>query len=721
MRKATLLAAILCSNAFGATYIATTSGPWNSTATWGGYGIPANGDIVQILDAITVTVTDARTVGASLAAGNVAIQCNNSGAVVIASGGALTVRGDISYISNYGTNTAPYLTVQAGGAFQWDASAASSPSTTRYSAYPSGAYGVRPFVTTGTSTNHASVSSNAGGGNGYFTIQTGGGYYTFAYTDFLRIGDAMTAAFSLWNGGGNFPINWSALHNTFTGCGQIFTNGNMGAADIFQHDYNTHAGTLGYVLNRFGDGTGPALATGGVREIVGNVFDTSVGQVDPQDFVIHSNYFAAGIGFYHVDVHRWMIFQNNLYRDPQSSAGEMMLMAGDVMDSLFVLDEHTSFNPHGIDLEPSGAMTIRGAVVEHTGQIQTQISAFMITNGTTFSNNTNYSLLNSLFVPNAAGHMSFWLTAPILNGSPTGVTFTVNHNTAIADSANLGGEAVYTEHAGATPTGTLASYENNILWSPTTTNEAYKAWAFAAVSTNICLPANCDYNDGWNLKTDGGGYSGGANGYADVFSGGTPGAHDLNVNPNFVDATRNLATFDSAYLLNTPSPWSSTATYTLGQMVSSVDPTVYGGATINYRWTGGSYQGTSCTGNTQPGLLNTQARACWEWATLYDVRQAQNASITTACPTGGTRGPTGQCLWDDTSIGAAGNDIITVLIRWIRAGFSPGNNALALAGSDGDDIGAMPVVFAAPQFASTPPTFERGVLRHLNMRKGIIR
>lgn len=54
---------LLCSTtAFAASYTSTQSGNWNSTATWGGAGVPGSGDNATITSSHTVTVTDARVV-----------------------------------------------------------------------------------------------------------------------------------------------------------------------------------------------------------------------------------------------------------------------------------------------------------------------------------------------------------------------------------------------------------------------------------------------------------------------------------------------------------------------------------------------------------------------------------------------------------------------------------------------------------------------------------
>jgi hypothetical protein len=280
------------------------------------------------------------------------------------------------------------------------------------------------------------------------------------------------------------------------------------------------------------------------------------------------------------------------------------------------------------------------------------------------------------------------------------------------------------------------------------------------VDLNVCLSANCDYNDGFNMKTDSGsslGFVGGANGYADNFSGGTPGAHDaaLSVDPMFVDPTRNTATFDSAFLLNTAPAWNLSSTYSVGDIVSSGDAFVYAtsinpsGALINYRYV--NKQGCSNT-NPKPGVVpavslgnvsvtSHSPTVTWvsgpyfdpNWAgstvELYFANGTPNYSTqdsfpdyvasvsctpncTTLTMTGGYAGTTSRSIgyiatrsqpcWELASLYRirqavanqtlyGGVDVITALINWIRAGFSPTNQTLKNAGSDGSDIGAVAV------------------------------
>jgi hypothetical protein len=109
-------------------------------------------------------------------------------------------------------------------------------------------------------------------------------------------------------------------------------------------------------------------------------------------------------------------------------------------------------------------------------------------------------------------------------------------------------------------------------------------------------------------------------------------------------------------------------------MVSSSDPALYAGASINYRYVDAAYHGIKCGGaNPKPGIYTDAAHACWEWASLERIRQSIAASK----------------HFNDPSISTSNADIIIVLLHWIRAGYSPTNAALATGGHDGRFIGAI--------------------------------
>jgi hypothetical protein len=470
------------------------------------------------------------------------------------------------------------------------------------------------------------------------------------------------------------------------------TNGSLAANDIFQHSFNVHSGSLGtFIINRYGDGSSIAGLTNGIREIVGNLFDKTVGApgypINVRDMTISSNYFPSAA--YLVD-NNWRLFQNNFWRiprpgDPNSNGG--ITAEGDMRDNLLFWDDPNTNNPHVIFLGPGGSLQVAGNIWDHTGQNNTDSGEFILTNVNLAPG--AYSIHHNILLPTAAGTASTEIASVQAclpsDCTNTGTTFWFHHNTYFGQKNVSPGnqDALHTGEGYANATGQLANFTSNIIWANDPGFAPYKLNGQGHGNLNVCLPANCDYNDGWNTRTDGGsGYTNSGNGYADNFTS-LPGLHDLSVNPNFYDPTRNTATFDSAYLGYHPAAWSSNSTYNVGDMVASSDSTVYAGATVNYRYINGTSNSVACgSANPKPGLFTNASRACWEWATLYHLRQAVSA----------------QTLYDDPVIGAHGVDIITTLIQWIRTGFSPTNPVLALAGADGQDIGAVPVTFAPPVY-----------------------
>jgi hypothetical protein len=761
-------------------------GNWATTGTWTSCGgvVPGNNDTISISDGATVTVSTSQIVGASAAPGTIAIQFNNTGALIIASGGYLRVRGDAQYNSGGGANTGSYLTVQAGGIWEWDASLA-SPTSTTYSAYPNGLGGFRPFVTTGTSGNHAIIRSNAGGGNGFFTRNGAntGGAYQFLWTDFLRIGDATHPAFDTKSAGTHANLTyWDSQYNTFTSCGFAPNSALASGEEIFRHNYNVHVNSVGTssgtIAVMFGGGmsnpicpntTTPCTAVG-IRQMIGNVFDNLADiQFAPEDFVIHSNYFHSKLKILSSakNLFTWGMFENNFYRS-QDDTSEMFDPDGNTNSNLWFLDLPVTTNPHGPS--PACGTSVSTAcipnqmtseVIDHAGYITKSTSAWYIVDQTSGT----YGLSYSLHVPNFQNIMSFWMISMLRASSSETYNLSAIHNTWVVTSASDAG--VFAAHGGqasANPVGQLTNYVNNNLWNTGTPGQGWKLNTTLTWNTDVCHPANCDYNNGYQLNNGAkAGATNSGNGYGDNFTS-IPGQHDKAVNPMFVDPTRNVATFDSAYLHNTPTAWSQGSSYSVGNMVSSQESFVYNNAIINYRYTNGP--GCSVTTNPKPGRAGGQANvtngspavawvsgppfdtnwvagstmmldevaytiltinsstsitlstnvsgaggnpvnwifqpavSCWEYATLYDIRQAQGATGG-ACPGTGIRGPQLQCLYDDQVAGSHGNDIIFLLAQWLRDGFSPQNQALALAGNDGRDIGAIPVTFNPPTFPSS--------------------
>src|ERR1700733_6995741 len=73
-------------------YTSSQAGNWSSAATWGGKGVPKNGDTVVIRHPVIVNVS--ASIGTSGPSGSMAVQCTTPGTLTIATGATFTLRGD---------------------------------------------------------------------------------------------------------------------------------------------------------------------------------------------------------------------------------------------------------------------------------------------------------------------------------------------------------------------------------------------------------------------------------------------------------------------------------------------------------------------------------------------------------------------------------------------------------------------------------------------------
>lgn len=301
----------------GTAYTATVTGNWNNAATWGGVGIPGIGDTYTINSGVTVTIPTgvSVTVGTSPAGCNMGVSCTiigtNNGPLVV--NGSLTAQGSISQ------GNAP-VTCGADGAITFDASLATTPLSQHYAWVSDGfAIGARVFTGNGTLGHSCNISSNAGGGNGYFWSDAGfadSQNWNATYTNFTRIGDATNPAIMFDPSGAT-----AAFNQTFTNC--VFdttgafrdTGNNFPAVAGFNIQNSTWKNSIGVVLS--GITYNIVLSTvdttpTGQRLIENNVFDESV-EIATVGATITGNEFLAG--FFPISqsgATSWAAFSGNL-------------------------------------------------------------------------------------------------------------------------------------------------------------------------------------------------------------------------------------------------------------------------------------------------------------------------------------------------------------------------------------------------------------------------
>ncbi|MBZ5726824.1 MAG: hypothetical protein LAP87_17735, partial [Acidobacteriia bacterium] len=514
-------------------------------------------------------------------------------------------------------------------------------------------------------------------GAGFKVVNNGTGSITITGSTIDHLGDAANFAVQLVTSGtyhGSIDIE----HGTFDACGPV---GNLKANTIVAGDanlqvlYNTWKNTPAGAGNL---SIQSAAVTTGSQNIKWNAFDSVVGcrfsacgsadgytaDGSANGATFRYNYFGnnfSGSGF--------AVFDHNFVRNT----------VGDVGGTIFTLDSSSpaSYLYALLDAPPGGSSTLSDNPHFFTGRqsgdhyIAESVEDITHDSGELFSAVApgHTTQTNHLVLPSHTGNSTMELVA-----GGVGNNGTWDHCTWWG-GAPLGGPfgAADIDETFAGATGSF-SLQNSILWNPDGVRPFPKvaAFSFAGLgatawrNTNVCTV--CDYNNGWHftaaVQSPCVDCANSGNGYNGKWSA-TPGEHDRNVDPQFVDYKRNIALFDTKYLGHAPGPaWVANHAYAVGDVVSVADANLWWGLPINYRCTASHTSAAAL----EPGIGSGNWRADWQLASLYDI--AVNLPAGTAYPDG---------------------TILDALQQWIYRGYAPTNPALRGAASDGTDIGAVPL------------------------------
>jgi len=349
----------------------------------------------------------------------------------------------------------------------------------------------------------------------FFNTLLEGGIVQGKYLDFSYIGDSTTPAISAAVTG---AAEFSLENSVFEYSGGLRTTYNVGHDTSFRLRNVTFRNTLGETAARI-DAPYP-LTPGKVREVLGCVFDKPVHFYPPTDFTIRDTLFDAG---YDVTAGVWTHFDGNFIRH----SGEEHRIAGSVSNNYWFVDNPLRENPHFLQAASYGLdETIDGEIFEFGG---------MDSNGDAIllglsQNPVTTTIKNCLVLPNSARRTSGTLFSALGNEN---TSLVVENNTYIASFGSPTVGETYSGH-----TNMLKSFRWNLAWSPVA-DSGYKLFARSNIS-DLVLASNADFNCGYNLE---GGSSG--NGYDGlVFLSGVPGVYDIEVDPQFLDSSRNISHWD---------------------------------------------------------------------------------------------------------------------------------------------------------------------------------
>ncbi len=363
--------------------------------------------------------------------------------------------------------------------------------------------------------SRVTVQSKVGGTNGRITYGGGyGGQVDCTYTDFTRIGDATHNAFEFYpNGDDIFRLQTSVV---LTASGPI----NMayfayGSTTVVLNGVSTSVGRTAYDLQwYFGLSTGR-------WQIANSVFDKA-GTIGTQTrLTITNNLFLEPPMF---SGNTWSSFDNNLVH-----GGSNTNFLGDLTNNYFLLTN--SDNPHGPTLSSNVSLQVTGNVFEYTGSAG---------NGDCLLTNTSpaepaiFAIRHNILLP-SDGDPTNAACGDIISvvGGGANLTLVVEHNTFNVGPPESGVSIGETYHGHADM---LASVQNNLAFSNSGLGSIINDNRGGAVVPNDITTA--DYNGRNTMSTS-----------SNVPVGtirNTAGVHDVIANPNFVDSTRNLATWSAA-------------------------------------------------------------------------------------------------------------------------------------------------------------------------------
>jgi len=518
-----------------AAYTTTQTGDWDLAATWGGSGPPGDGDTATVDHAVTIDQNT--TVGSSPGDSTTVVLALNAD-LTVAAGVTFTVKGTVVQANNIDADFG------AGSTLIFDASGATPTSSTyRWQigdSHNASAPGRLAF--NGTSGSRCAVQSNASGGNGRFDCgDTGstllrGGIVQAAYTDFDDIGDATFRCISPYPSDVLCP-DVTITHCTFDGCGEIRQQGHApdGVSIIFDdNNVTNHLGSYSIFFSHYN-----AALTSGTRSIQRNYLEGPVG-FNLNIYTIEDN-IMNGQGSTPMSVAAGQV--------PASCANNLMYKTTtaswncgfDTLDNYHIVDTATA-NPHFI----SGTAKTGGVATTHDGWIFEYTGTSVVGDAITAPSPTvatTVTVQNCIVIPGGGGEQSSTLVSCIGNAN---ATMKVLHNTYCVEGSATGyatGVTVGETYAG--HAGLIAELKSNLAWCTTTGDGALIAEEPNDPVDDILTASGADYNCTYNA---GGAYSQG--GYEVSFATAVYetdyAVNDVNVNPNFVDDTRNSKTWDTS-------------------------------------------------------------------------------------------------------------------------------------------------------------------------------
>jgi len=411
----------------------------------------------------------------------------------------------------------------------------------------------------GTSSTHCFIRTKSGTAGLAGRINSSGYNHSFylvaAYCDFSRLGTSSVPGISspyITNVVTPTHPPFTMDHCTIDSCGELpYLNisGGGGGVVNFQLTNNAWTNPLGSYAFNFST-TSSAIAAGGTRLIDQNVVIGGWNCTGPRDVTITSNFFNG-----HFDngrIGKLASFDGNFWRNQRGGGVDGRTgITGDVTNNFMICDPPNPATSPSFYMAGQQSMTTSGNVFQYTGTNPDLV----INPSDDDTANALQTITHNIVLPVPASPlgskgMQLFNGFDITGDDPYWYRGIVEHNTiCVGADGGIGlGLGV-----GGARLGSLQSMKSNIFWR---TGGAL-AGAYAVSNpispqiTDALAAANTDYNGWLGLATVP------ANTWHDIadgtvyntpMSGATaPGVHDVaNVDPQFVDPTRNLQSWDAS-------------------------------------------------------------------------------------------------------------------------------------------------------------------------------
>lgn len=474
--------------------------------------IPTLGDTVTINGIITVDqATSVGTGSGDVLSLNTA---SSIGAKKLIVNAPLSVRGSIMFATN------AVIDVQAGAGIEMDANAGQTPLIHTPQSKTMHLY----FH--GTAANHSYLRTMPGTAGNAAQILPDYMYGTpmnigATYTDFADLnagpGYATRDLVGKW-GIFLWPSSSSLMnsidHSTFTRTSFWMQDNNLGSSTFTFSDNVFSDSTL---TNYYDQTCSYAIVVHNNVSLLRNGFDKYMYTQNMKDVV--SNVFLSGVWNRYYSGPAFTTWSDNLVRISDPSSGYFKYEGGLYSRGYFIHDGYAASNPHITGLDAVNN-TIDQCIFDVPFANDVDDTLMMLSAGA-----KNTTVRNSIALPRSGGpYPGAGISMGFLGG--TGIRY--EHNT-IA-TGRQAGIASDPSHGGTT--GGLESFRSNLLF----TSDAYATPGnifntYPSTYLDLVLPGNADYNGRYRAT------------YTGLNTTGTPGAHDVVANPNFVDGSRNLMNY----------------------------------------------------------------------------------------------------------------------------------------------------------------------------------